>query len=137
MSPCVPLTIATAAILCLASCGGGSGGTGPPSNNTPNPPGGNNPAPTTSVTVGNNDYTPDNIAVSSGATVTWRWDNCSDDGYGGQQCVPHSVTFDDGGSSAPVQSSGTFQRSFPTAGSYTYYCTSHGRSAMSGRVTVQ
>jgi plastocyanin len=69
--------------------------------------------------------------------VTWRWDSCTGDGYGGQVCGAHSVTFDDGGPSATVKSDGSFSRTFASVGSYTYYCSAHGRTAMSGSVTVQ
>jgi plastocyanin len=119
----------------LAACGG-SGATAPPPNNNNNNPGGGNPA-TSSVTVGNNSYTPSSVSVGRGGTVTWQWDACANDGYGGQQCVLHSVTFDDGGPSASLRGEGSFQRAFAAAGSYTYYCTAHGRAAMSGSVTVQ
>ena len=117
----------------LTSCGS-SGGTEP----TPPPP----PPPPASgggvtVTVSNNDYSPDQVSVAAGTTVTWRWDSCGGDGYGGQVCTAHSVTFDDGGASAAARSDGSFTRTFANAGTFTYYCSSHGRAAMAGRVTVQ
>jgi plastocyanin len=89
------------------------------------------------VTVRNNSYSPDNVAVARGAGVTWTWDSCTGDPYGGEVCTSHSVTFDDGGASAAAKETGTFARTFTTAGTYTYYCTAHGRTAMSGRVVVQ
>jgi plastocyanin len=116
----------------LAACGS-SGGTEPPPQNNG---GGGGPVPVT-VTVGNNDYSPNNVSVAAGSTVTWRWDRCSGDGYGGEICTSHSVTFDDGGPSAAAKEAGTFARTFGTGGTYTYYCTAHGRTAMSGRVVVQ
>lgn len=122
----------TAAFIAMAACGGSSGGTEPPQNNGG---GGGGPVPVT-VTVGNNDYSPDNVTVSAGSMVTWRWDSCTGDGYGGEICTSHSVTFDDGGPSAAAKDAGTFARTFAAAGTYTYYCTSHGRTAMSGRVVV-
>jgi plastocyanin len=117
----------------LMSCGGSSGGTEPATNNGPGPGGS---APTT-VTVANNNYAPDRVTVARGATVTWRWDSCTGDVYGGQTCTSHSVTFDDGGASAPSQNEGTFARTFANAGTFTYYCSAHGRAAMSGSVVVQ
>lgn len=131
---------ARSAVLCglaaalVASCGG-SGTTAPEQsgNNNNNNSGGTSG----SVIVGNNSYTPSALPVNRGATVTWQWDACSSDGYGGQQCVQHSVTFDDGGPGAGLRSEGTFQRTFGTAGNYTYYCTAHGRAAMSGSIAVQ
>jgi plastocyanin len=47
------------------------------------------------------------------------------------------VTFDDGAPGAAAKSEGTFARTFANAGTFTYYCTSHGRTAMSGSVIVQ
>jgi plastocyanin len=117
----------------LNSCGS-SGGTGP----TPVAGGGNSAGGTgVTVTVSNNDYSPDQVSVARGTTVTWRWNSCTGDGYGGQVCTRHSVTFDDGGPSAGLQEDGSFARTFANAGTFTYYCSSHGRTVMSGSVTVQ
>jgi len=125
----VALAVATTTSV---ACGGGGGGYG---DKTTGP----NPQPTTgnAVTVSNNRFTPANLSVSPGATVTWTWDACSGgDAYGnGQSCVSHNVTFDQGPSSA-TQSSGTFTRAFATGGTFPYHCTIHGAS-MSGRVVVQ
>ena len=131
------VAVLVSAGLLLTSCGGGGGGSGyttapPGNNNNNNPP----PTATTSVTVKNNLFTPTDITVSPGATVTWTWDSCTDDGYGGPQtCVDHTVTFNDGAASA-VKSSGAYTRSFATAGTYLYHCAVHG-TGMSGRVVVQ
>jgi len=102
----------------VAGGGGGGGGAG------------------VSVTVSNNDYSPSQVSVTRGTTVTWRWDSCTGDVYGDQVCTSHSVTFDDGGPSAAAKSEGSFSRAFPSPGTFTYYCTSHGRTAMSGSVVV-
>jgi plastocyanin len=123
------------AALALIACGS-SGGTEPTPTNNNNPPGGGGPTGV-SVTVANSDYSPDRVTVARGTTVTWRWDSCYGDPYGGQQCTAHSVTFDDGGPSAPPQGEGSFSRTFGTAGTFTYYCSAHGRAAMSGSVVVQ
>ena len=123
--------------LLLAGCGGGGGGGG--SGYTTAPPGnGSNqtPTPTTSVSVKNNVFTPQDISVTGGSTVTWTWDSCAPDPYGGAQtCVDHSVLFDDGATS-PIKSSGAYTRTFSAPGTYSYHCAVHGTS-MSGRVVVQ
>jgi plastocyanin len=88
------------------------------------------PAPggsTNTVTVGNNFFSPTSLSVATGATVTWQW---------AQGDVLHNVTFDDGAPSSGPKSTGTFQRTFATAGTYTYFCSIHGRQVMSGSVTV-
>ncbi len=121
--------------LAVPACGS-SGGTEPTPPAGGGPTGGG-PGTGVTVTVSNNDYSPDQVSVARGTTVTWRWDSCSGDPYGGQVCAFHSVTFDDGGPSAAAQNDGSFSRAFNNAGTFTYYCTSHGRSAMSGSVVVQ
>lgn len=119
----------------LGSCGGGGGGGG----STPTSPTGNNnnPPPAASVTVTNNAFTPTDITVTAGTTVTWTWNSCTGgDGYGGAQtCYNHNVQFASG-TSSETKSSGIFTRAFPTAGTYEYHCAVHGAS-MSGRVIVQ
>jgi plastocyanin len=128
---------AVLAFLILASaaaCGGGSsssdGVTGP--SNTPPPVN----SSTTALTVSNNKYTPAHDSVAVGSTLTWTWNSCTGDPYGGSTCASHSVKFDDGGSSSNIQSSGTFSRTFATAGTYTYHCAVHG-AAMAGTVIVK
>ncbi|HSA55623.1 MAG TPA: plastocyanin/azurin family copper-binding protein [Gemmatimonadaceae bacterium] len=116
------------AIVALIGCSGDDSPTGteePPDEPDPTPP----PA-TTTVSVQDNLFSPANAVVrraSGSARVTWQW-------YGVED---HSVTFDAGGPSSPAQSTGTFERTFTSAGAFTYYCTVHGRNVMSGTVTVQ
>jgi plastocyanin len=124
------------AVVSLSACGGGGGySTGPGGQNPP--PGGQQPPPSTSATivVKNNRFDPSATTVNVGTTVTWTWDACDDDGYGGQTCVNHSVTFA-GGSGSPTQSTGTYSRPFNTAGTFNYTCIVHG-SAMAGQVVAR
>ena len=83
--------------------------------------------PTGSVSVVDNAFIPAAATIQVGQTVTWTWNGSG----------LHDVTFDDAaiGNSA-TQTSGSFQKTFPSAGEYTYYCTVHSRAIMSGRVTV-
>ncbi|HVX41264.1 MAG TPA: plastocyanin/azurin family copper-binding protein [Gemmatimonadaceae bacterium] len=124
----------------LAACGGsGSGYSTSPSNPTPPPTttGGGPPPSSNVVTLGDASFSPAALTVSSGTTVTWQW-TCSNDGYGGTVgCVTHTVTFDDGSNIASAaQDSGTFNRTFNTAGTFKYHCAIHG-SSMSGEVIVK
>lgn len=85
------------------------------------------PPMTAEVTVNDNFFEPSSVTIAAGGTVNWTW-------------VPavsnsHNVTFSTGTNSA-TQASGTFSRSFPTAGTYNYNCTIHG-VAMSGTVVVE
>jgi plastocyanin len=123
----------------LGACGGAGGyGTNPGTTTGGNPggtTGGSNPVVNgTAVTLmDNNSFSPNNLGISAGQTVTWKWGACSGDGY--STCVSHNVTFDDG-SHSETQSSGDFSRTFSTPGTYKYHCTIHGTS-MSGQVVVQ
>jgi len=114
--------IRTLAMAGLVGCGGGG------SDSTTGPtPGGTTGGTTGAVTVGNNFFSPANISVAAGATVTWTW---------AMGDVEHTVTFSDGAPGSNRQSSGTFQRTFSTAGTYSYFCSVHGANVMSGTVTV-
>jgi plastocyanin len=118
------------------ACGGG----GSSSSNGPTGPGTAAPPPTnsstTALTVSNNKYTPAHDSVAVGSTLTWTWNSCTGDGYGGSMCTAHSVQFDDGNASSQIQDSGTFSRTFASAGTYTYHCAVHG-AAMAGTVIVK
>jgi len=84
----------------------------------------------------NNAYSPTAKTITAGTTVQWNWSSCtSGSGYGDDQCVFHSVTFDDG-SGSDLQNTGSYNRTFTKAGTYAYHCQSHG-AAMSGTITVQ
>ncbi len=102
--------------LAALACGGGGSDTGLPTGNT----GGGD------ITVGNNFFTPTSFSVAPGGTVTWDWNSSG---------VQHNVTFDDGEHS-DTQGAGQYQRTFATAGSYSYHCTIHGAKLMSGTITV-
>jgi plastocyanin len=96
--------------------GGGGGG------------GGGTPTVTTNVAVSNNQFTPEFIQVSPGATVTWTW---------ATGAFTHNVTFADATiTDIPNQSSGAHTSTMPSGtGDYTYECTLH--PGMTGTVRVQ
>jgi plastocyanin len=134
----------TSIAVALTACGGSSDSTSPSGTNTtptqPTTPG--NPSPggvaTNSVTLTESAFNPSNININVGTTVTWEWNSCTGDGYGGYStCVSHSIVFDDGsGIASATQSTGTFSRAFNTAGTFKYHCAIHGQS-MSGQVVVK
>jgi plastocyanin len=139
MRPRHPAAIRAAvlAFVSLSACGGSSGGYPTGSGGQNPPPGGQQPPPSTAnaIVVRNNRFDPSATTVNINTAVTWTWDSCADDGYGGQTCVDHSVTFD-GGSGSPTQSAGSYSRQFNTAGTFNYRCTVHG-SSMTGQVVVR
>lgn len=120
----------------LVGCGGSTSGYGTSPGSTGNPPSSNPVVNGTTVNLqDNNSFSPSNLGVQAGQTVTWKWGQCVGDGYSG--CVSHSVTFDDGSNvSSPTQSTGEFSRTFSTPGTYKYHCAIHG-AGMSGQVVVQ
>ena len=79
-----------------------------------------------SVVVTDFKYTPVNINIAAGQSVTWVW----------QQGV-HSATADDASFDSGVSAmvGHTFTRAFPAAGVFPYHCTVHGLG-MAGTVTV-
>jgi plastocyanin len=78
------------------------------------------------VLVRNNNFTPTPISVAVNETVTFQWNSAG---------TVHNVTFDDGPAS-PDQGSGSFPRTFPTAGTFPYVCTIHEAEGMAGVVNV-
>ena len=117
-------------LVAVAGCGGdsptddGGGGIGDGGGS-----GGGDPVAMTSVNVVDLDFTPPDIQVTPGATVTWTWTGSD----------THNVTFaaSSGIANSLTQTSGTYQVAMPTAtGVYTYQCTIHP-SDMNGSVTVQ
>ena len=120
--------IAVSSFALAAACGGGGTTTNSPTSPTtpttpvtPSTPA--SPVQTTSVSVSDNQFDPVNIQVAPGSTVTWTWvSNAS----------LHNVTFSDGGSGDKI---GSFSKSFPTAGTFSYTCTLHG--GMNGTVLVK
>ena len=121
------------AMISVAACGGSGGGTTAPKNNQPP---GNTPPPAGGISVTNNAFSPGSKTVTAGSAVNWSWNTCTGgDGYTGQTCVDHSVTFDDGTTSA-IQDQGSYTRTFTAAGTYAYHCSVHG-ALMTGTITVQ
>lgn len=123
-----PKHLIIVAMLAAAACGGGGSDspTSPGTTGNGNPGGQTGgPTATNAVTVSNNKFTPANIQVSPGTTVTWTWT---------QDAVTHNVTFADGASSGD-QASGTYSRTFSATGTFNYQCTIH--AGMNGSVVVQ
>ncbi len=118
-------------VFAVLGCGGGGESSGPdlPSGNTPPPVGG--------ITVFNDRFSPVTKIVAPSTTVDWGWNTCTGDGGygGGETCVGHNVTFDDGVAS-PTQETGRFSRTFTATGIYPYHCTIHP-GFMQGSIRVE
>ncbi len=124
----------TVAIACLFGCGGSGGSSSGNPTGPVTQPGGNNNPPSDAISVTNDAFSPASKTVATGTQVNWNWNTCTGDVYSGQTCVSHSVTFDDGVTSA-TQDKGTFTRTFTAAGTYAYHCKVHG-AAMAGTIVV-
>jgi plastocyanin len=75
--------------------------------------------------VQNDLFNPSSFTVATGSSVTWAWDSNGE---------PHSVTFNDQPIDSGIQTSGTFQHTFSTAGTFAYHCRVHAN--MTGTITV-
>jgi len=83
---------------------------------------------TGAVTVSNNTFTPADLDINAGGSVTWTW---------AQGSVDHNVNFTTGPvtvTAISTRSTGSDSRTFNTAGLYSYVCTIH--QGMQGTVTV-
>ena len=109
------------ALLALAGCSGDDGPSEPENGGT---------TADATVQVVNNSFNPSVAAVPVNGTVLWQWNSAG---------VEHNVTFTDGPSDGPnseTQGSGTFERTFSTAGEYNYVCTIHEELGMVGTINV-
>ena len=99
------------ALLCLvvAACGGTS--TEPSA--TDDTSGAGPVAIDPTVRVSDNDFTPGELTVAVGTSVTWNW----------QGNAQHNVV--GGGFESDIQVDGTFEHGFDGPGTYTYVCTLH------------
>jgi len=121
--------------LTLAACGGAESiGYQPPSGGG----GGGGGGLSASVTIADTSYSPTNVSVRAGGTITWT----------NNDPVTHSVTSDVVGAFgsdlsgtmpsmdpySPPSGGGKFAHNFATAGTYAYHCNYH--ATMHGTVTV-
>jgi len=130
-------------VVALAWCGSNhSAPTQPTVNMTPTRPPAAGPTPTpppaamhsVSVGMGGNQFVDgqsgSNVTtISAGQTVMWNWPGGPHSTTSGNCCTP------DGKWDSGVRSSGSFSQTFPSAGSFPYFCTVHG-SMMTGMVMV-
>ena len=131
-----------ALVLLAAGCGGGGGGgpASPPPNGGTGGTGGTGGSTSAEISVNNNVFSPSATTVAPGTNVTWTWNSCGSDGYGGETCTEHSIVFDDASrAGSGLKSSGVFSSQFAAAGTYGYHCSIHGTatSGMHGTITVQ
>ncbi len=79
-----------------------------------------------SIAIKNFSFDPANVEVKAGTKVTWT----------NGDSTRHTVTSDDGTfKSAPIDPGGSFDHTFPNAGTFKYHCSIH--PSMVGQVTVK
>lgn len=129
------LAVVSVLLMLAVACGGGQ--SAPPTAPSPAPspapaptpaPGGNSASvviPTGASSLGNKAFTPDDVSVTVGTTVTWT----------NSDSVAHTSTSDgEGWNSGSVAPGGNFSVAFRTAGTFPYHCAIH--PGMVGTVTV-
>ena len=92
------------------------------------------------ITVQNNSFSPQVDTVAVGGTVTWTWANTAGVSHSVTSTGPTNFVSDPAGLVASPHSYGPI--TFPTAGTYYYYCQLHGNpgnppTAMSGTIVVR
>jgi plastocyanin len=91
---------------------------------------------TGTIHILDNRFSPANVTISAGDSVTWSWDG--NDGHtvthGSSPTSPPNASklFD-----TPERTSGTFGFRFNNAGTFAYFCRPHYNMGMRGTITVQ
>jgi plastocyanin len=130
------LAVVSTILVFAIACGSGSSTPSPSPTPTPTPTPSPTPAPggaSSSVTIpvgaeslGDRAYTPDDLNVTVGTTVTWT----------NTDSVSHTSTSDaTGWNSGAVAPGGQFSFAFQTGGTFPYHCSIH--PGMVGRVVVR
>jgi len=126
------LAVVSAILMFAIACGGGYSSSSPSPSPIPSPtptPGVTSSSvaiPVGAASLGNRAFTPDNLDVAAGTTVTWT----------NTDSVSHTSTSDaTGWDSGTVAPGGQFSFEFKTAGTYPYHCAIH--PGMVGTVVVR
>jgi len=127
MKRCISITAVALVLVALVALAGCSSSTPAATSTTPSTSGSSSApaAKGTAVTIANFAFSPANVTIKAGDTVTWT----------NNDTVAHTVT-GTGFDSGPIPQGGTFQHTFDAAGSFDYKCTIHP-SMPPGKVTVQ
>jgi len=125
------LAVVPTILIFAIACGSGYSTPSSPAAPTPSPtpsPVGSSPSitiPAGAATLGNRAFSPDDLSVAAGTTVTWV----------NTDSVSHTSTSNASGwDSGIVSPGGQFSVAFPTAGTFAYHCAIH--PGMVGTVVV-
>lgn len=118
------IAVAVAGALTLGACGGNDTESSITSATTEGTSASSEPAAAAAtVELKGVAFKPAAVSIKAGEAVAWHWD----DGM-----IQHDVVFD--GFRSKVQSEGTYEHTFPDAGSFEYHCSIHPQ--MKGTVEV-
>jgi plastocyanin len=106
----LPTWAAVIVLVATAACGSKSASTGGRATATTAAGG-----PAATVTIKNIAFNPTTVTIEAGQSVIWRWQDSP---------TQHDVV-GDGGLKSPLQSDGSYQHRFASAGTYHYHCTIH------------
>ena len=120
----ITLVFAVAALVALAGCGGSAASPPATGGSTSAPAGSDSAAPGTAVTIANFTFSPTDVTVKVGDSVTWT----------NNDSAAHTVAFADF-DSGQIAPGATYTHKFDTAGTFDYKCSIH--PSMTAKVTVQ
>ena len=119
------LVLATVTAACSSSSDTGSSGTTGDSGTTP---------ATNAITVMSNKFVPPSLTIKAGETVTWTWAGGSHTVTSGTNCTADAVYT----SGLQSTSGAKFAHTYPTAGTFEFFCEPHcASSGMKGTIIVQ
>jgi plastocyanin len=126
-----PTLLVPVTLFVLGACGGGGDSssnsptspTSPTGPSTPSTP--SSPVATNQIEVGDDFFSPANVTVPVNTAVHWTWD---------ASARTHNVTLSDGSGSGDQTGGYVFDKTFGTAGTFSYHCTIH--PTMTGTVLV-
>jgi plastocyanin len=127
LAPAIFLAIAVLAAAAFAACGDDDDNTNTAPTARPTTNSGA-PAKLTAITVSDNKFSPSDLQVPVGATVTWNWTGSNF----------HSVVgkFEGEDVNSPrLMGTGQYLFAFQKAGTFEYQCGVHGAS-MTGKITI-
>ncbi len=99
-------------------------------------PAAENDAKVVNVQITSNSFTPAKLTIRAGQTVRWTWGGGEHNVVSGT-CDADGATADGIFRSGAPATGGTFDRAFPTAGTFPYYCELHCVMGMKGEIKVE
>ena len=122
----IRLAALSGVLMCAFACGGGSSTASSAPSPVPGGPSSSVAIPVGAATLTNRAYTPDELNVAVGTTVTWM----------NADSVSHTSTSDAAGWNSGIVAPGQqFSVAFPTVRSFSYHCAIH--PGMIGTVVVR